>query len=390
MPLIENRYFALTKHVRRLASSKTYTVFMMIFAIWACIGILGSYAHYHDLINREVKTTYVTQLWRFLGLFLPYALLNCVLYILFRTREDQFLRPRNLFILLVGLILIFLPFYFLYARVFLFYRKLERIPNFEEILAADTFVGMWMDSLKFFLAVSAQVAFLFLQKSRRQLAMAYAARQAILSLRLKYLQSQLEPSFLLSSLESVSSLVLEAEQSKATRALVRLSELLRYVLDSNHEEGHVSIADEMNFLKDYLDLQNMRFADRLQIRWEIAGENWSDFQCPPMLTYPLIEYALNAMHERLLCERSMISISCAVIDRSIQVLVRFSDVANYLDVAKFGLAAAKERLSLLFSTTATLQLIDTELSTRLKLGMPDLDLPNGLVLSFPVKLMHDE
>ncbi|MES2048189.1 MAG: histidine kinase [Pseudomonadota bacterium] len=247
-----------------------------------------------------------------------------------------------------------------------------------------------MDSLKIFLAVSAQVAFSFLQKSRRQLAAAYDARQGVLSLRLKHLQSQLEPSFLLSSLESVSSLVLEAEQSKATRALVRLSELLRYVLDSNHEEGHVSIADEMNFLKDYLDLQNMRFADRLQIRWELAGSNWNDFQCPPMLTYPLIEYALNAMHERLLCEQSMISISCAVIDRSIQVVVRFSDVANYLDVAKFGLDTAQERLLLLFGTTATLQLIDSKLTTRHKLDMPVLDLPNGLVLILPVKLMHDE
>lgn len=390
MSSTENLYFAVQKLVPRLSLSKWQIVFLMIFAVWGSIGALGALANYHDLANMQVKTSYLRQLWRFHGLLLPLALLNCALYILFRQWQDQLLRPRNLFLLIVGLILIFFPFYFLYARVFLFYRKEARIPNLEEILAASTFVGMWMDSLFILLAASVQIAFSFLHKSRKQLAASYAARQSVLSLRLKHLQGQLEPSFLLSSLESVSSLVLEADQSKATRALVRLGELLRYVLDSNHAEGYVTVADEMNFLRDYLDLQNMRFADSLQIRWQIAGENWSDYQSPPMLLHPLIEYAINTMHERLLCEQSTIAISCAVIDKSIQVVVRFSDVANYLCVTKFGLDIAQERLSLLFGAGATLQIIDDKLSKNLQLTMLDLDLPNGLVLSFPAKLMHDE
>jgi two-component system sensor histidine kinase AlgZ len=390
MPIIENLYSAVQKHLLRLSLSKWQIVFLMIFAIWGSVGALGALAYFRDLVVMEVKTTYLRQLWRFYGLLLPLALLNCALYILFRERQDQLLRPRNLFILIVGLVLIFFPFYFLYARVFLFYRKEARIPNFDEILAAGTFVGMWMDSFFIFLSASAQIAFSFLHKSRKQMAKAYAARQGVLSLRLRHLQGQLEPSFLLSSLDSVSSLVLEADQSKATRALVRLGELLRYVLDSNHAEGQVSIADEINFLKDYLDLQNMRFADRLQIRWKIEGENWSDYQSPPMLLHPLIEFAVNAMHERLLCEQSVIYISCAVIDQYIQVVIRYSDVANYSCVAKFGLATAQEHLSLLFGTTATMQLIDDELSARLTISRLEPDLPNGLVLRFPMKLMHDE
>jgi LytS/YehU family sensor histidine kinase len=137
-------------------------------------------------------------------------------------------------------------------------------------------------------------------------------------------------------------------------------------------------------------LQNMRFGDRLQIHWQIADETWSQIQSPPLLLLPLIEYALNAMHDRLLCEQSTICISCALIDKSIQVCVRFSGVENNSPVAKFGLDTAQERLSLLFASAATLQLISDEISTNLKVSTLEPNLPNGLVLRFPVTLTHDE
>ena len=82
--------------------------------------------------------------------------------------------------------------------------------------------------------------------------------------RLRALQGQIRPHFLFNTLHSVASLVRQHENERAVRMIVRLSELLRWMLDSD-DRLMVSVHEELEFLEDYLAIEQERFGDRLVV-----------------------------------------------------------------------------------------------------------------------------
>jgi two-component system, LytTR family, sensor kinase len=108
--------------------------------------------------------------------------------------------------------------------------------------------------------------------------------------RLRALRYQLNPHFLFNTLNAISTLVVERRTSEATRMLARLSEFLRFTLDEQtaHE---VPVADEIEFARRYLEIEQVRFADRLRLRIELAADA-ADALVPSMLLQPLVENAV--------------------------------------------------------------------------------------------------
>jgi two-component system, LytTR family, sensor kinase len=102
---------------------------------------------------------------------------------------------------------------------------------------------------------------------------------------LKLLTSKLNPHFLFNSLNLVVSLLKRPE--KAEKALIYLSDLLRYNLDFT-EFDRVSLSQELENTKKYLELQKMRFANRIE--YEINGD--INAEIPPFLIQPLIENSI--------------------------------------------------------------------------------------------------
>jgi two-component system, LytTR family, sensor kinase len=87
---------------------------------------------------------------------------------------------------------------------------------------------------------------------------------------LKYLKSQINPHFLFNSLNSLYALTL-AKSEKAPELVLKLSEILRYVLYEGGEKW-VSLEKEISYLKSYLDLEQIRNGDRLSIDFQILGD----------------------------------------------------------------------------------------------------------------------
>jgi len=116
---------------------------------------------------------------------------------------------------------------------------------------------------------------------------------------LKMLRYQLNPHFLFNTLNAISALVQINEASKANVMIVQLSDFLRYSLD-NDPIRRVSLADELNALKLYLDIEKTRFGDRLQLEFRIdhSAEN---VRIPSLILQPLaenaIKYAIAPMEE---------------------------------------------------------------------------------------------
>ena len=104
------------------------------------------------------------------------------------------------------------------------------------------------------------------------------------------LRMQLHPHFLFNTLNNIAGLVRDNKNSAAVNMLVGLSDLLRHTLD--HSARHeVELREELNFIKLYLKIQEMRFSDRLQIEFDIDPATTKAL-VPNLILQPLTENAL--------------------------------------------------------------------------------------------------
>jgi sensor histidine kinase YesM len=110
------------------------------------------------------------------------------------------------------------------------------------------------------------------------------------SAQLAMLRYQLNPHFLFNTLNSISTLVLLKHTDRANAMLSRLSSFLRYTL-VNEPTGQVTVAQEVETLKLYLDIEKMRFEERLRPSFQIDPAV-ADARLPSLLLQPLVENAI--------------------------------------------------------------------------------------------------
>ena len=110
------------------------------------------------------------------------------------------------------------------------------------------------------------------------------------SAHLAMLRYQLNPHFLFNTLNSISTLVLLKQTERANAMLSRLSSFLRYTL-ANEPTAHVSVAQEVETLKLYLEIEKMRFEDRLRAKFDVDPAVEKAL-LPSLLLQPLVENAI--------------------------------------------------------------------------------------------------
>lgn len=110
------------------------------------------------------------------------------------------------------------------------------------------------------------------------------------SAQLAMLRYQLNPHFLFNTLNSISTLVLLKQTDRANAMLSRLSSFLRYTL-ANEPTAQVTLAQEVETLKLYLDIEKMRFEERLRTHFDVDPAV-SQARLPSLLLQPLVENAV--------------------------------------------------------------------------------------------------
>ena len=104
------------------------------------------------------------------------------------------------------------------------------------------------------------------------------------------LRRQIEPHFLFNSLNAVAGLVREGRNEAAVNTIAELSDFLRRVLEgSNRQE--VSLSEEIEYLQKYLEIQKVRFAERLAIKVQVPRELLHS-QVPSLILQPMVENAI--------------------------------------------------------------------------------------------------
>ena len=106
---------------------------------------------------------------------------------------------------------------------------------------------------------------------------------------LQTLRMQLQPHFLFNTLHAVSTLM-EDDIKAARRMIARLSELLRLTLEQSNQQ-EVSLQQELETLSRYLEIEQIRFQDRLQVEMQIAPETLNA-RVPHLILQPLVENAI--------------------------------------------------------------------------------------------------
>lgn len=106
---------------------------------------------------------------------------------------------------------------------------------------------------------------------------------------LQALKMQLQPHFLFNTLNSISNLALE-DPRKTVQMIARLGDFLRLTIDSNGTQK-MSLEQEIGFLKNYLEIEQVRFQDRLRVEIDVAPEACSA-EVPNLILQPLVENAI--------------------------------------------------------------------------------------------------
>jgi len=143
--------------------------------------------------------------------------------------------------------------------------------------------------LYYWLILGVQAAFVY-QRMYRQQQVAAAELQANLTeARLDALRLQLHPHFLFNTLNAIGAFV-QADPERAQRMIVRLGDLLRRTLDGGNAP-ELPLREELEQLGPYLEIQRVRFGERLSLEIEVPGDAESAL-VPTLLLQPLVENAV--------------------------------------------------------------------------------------------------
>ncbi|WP_321298267.1 histidine kinase [Marinifilum fragile] len=185
---------------------------------------------------------------------------------------------------------------------------------------------------------------------------------------LNALKSQINPHFLFNSLNSVSSLTLSSpEQSR--EMIVKLSTFLRYSLGQDLKELNC-LSNELSNIRLYLDIEKVRFGDRLLLHFNSTSE-CHQLKIPNLILQPIYENAIKyGVHESL--EPVTINTNCELVNHALKITI-----SNNFDPESIppkgngiGLRNIQERLSLIYGRTDLMKIVKSENQFTLNLEFP--------------------
>lgn len=169
---------------------------------------------------------------------------------------------------------------------------------------------------------------------------------------LKMLRSQINPHFLFNSLNSISSLTV-TDPENARKMVIKLSDFMRYAL-SQKDEQPVSLRSEMENLRLYLDIEKVRFGERLSTEENIDPE-CMDLPIPVMLLQPVYENAVkHGVYESTGRIKIMTNISFISGYLEISVSNNYEPGASIVKGTGTGLLNVSRRLELYYGSRASI------------------------------------
>ena len=192
------------------------------------------------------------------------------------------------------------------------------------------------------------------------------------------LKSQIRPHFLFNTLHGINQLM-ETDVATAQDMMVNLSSLLRRVADTNNEQ-FISLEEEFSFARDYLEIEEVRFKDRLKIEYEMDPDSLYT-KIPAFIIQPLIENALKHGISNV-TDNGLIRITTS--KNKNRVFVRIEDNAALLEKdfkEGVGTSNIKARLENIYGNEASFKLFLHNNFTVAELSLPFEEYESTLVIN---------
>lgn len=330
--------------------------FLINFGLWTLLCAVAGISTYGDAAHHLDARSY----WMMtLGWWCGYAVMmvqSYLLYLIYQRHPGWLATRRRI----VHGYLLYLALCWPVAMLGLAYRrcfKVDLVPNLPNAWRYWLSMGKFEWFVVFVLltlAFGVVVAGLLWQQRQQQARELAEVRLALERQRLAALRGQLEPHFVFNTLSAIGAMVRTDDKPLALEGLSRFGDLLQYALLSS-ERDWVSLKQELQFVRDYLELQHLRFGPRLRVSIEGAHVLDEEVACPPMLLQPLVE---NALRHDLECHADSSDIRVTFAREGGFLLVRVSNPvfpqAAPTAGLGIGLRGIRARLGLAYGTLASL------------------------------------
>src|SRR5438094_1261103 len=168
-------------------------------------------------------------------------------------------------------------------------RLRRQFPDLIDCYRAYFGFGFYIDLIIASLIIIAVHALVYYQNFRASELAQSSLKARLAQAQLKALKMQLHPHFLFNTLHSISSLVLE-DPPKANSMITRLGDFLTLTLE-NSDHQLISLKEETEFIRTYLEIEQVRFGDRLTVAFELEPQTLSA-QVPHLILHPVVEHAI--------------------------------------------------------------------------------------------------
>jgi len=226
-------------------------------------------------------------------------------------------------------------------------------PNMKASLIERIFLNITYDSPIILVWLSIYYLWHYIENSRNTKMDSVKMESLVKELQLKTIKSHINPHFIFNALNSIRALV-DENPERARTAIKELSNLLRSSMQAEKTET-TSLEKELSIVKDYLELEQIRFEDRLKIEYDI-DEDTLDQQVPPMMLQTLVENAIKHGISKHV-NGGFIKIISDFTDNNHELIVENTGhLINADNVEGFGIASTIKRLKLLYGTDAAFEI----------------------------------
>jgi len=186
---------------------------------------------------------------------------------------------------------------------------------------------------------------------------------------LNKLKSQLNPHFMFNAMNSIRALI-DEDPKKAKEAVTKLSSILRQTL-TLEKNKLISFDREMQLVKDYLDLEMIRFEERLHCTFDIEPGS-HHYNVPPMILQTLVENAIKHGISNL-SEGGMITIKTTILkNKKLQIEISNSGSYNpeITPQSGYGIKNTRDRLAHVFADEATFSIFNEKFFVKTQIVIP--------------------
>ena len=235
------------------------------------------------------------------------------------------------------------------------YRDKNNNWKFEEQRRGRNFGGLLFNVILLSIWLLIYVVWHYVDKNRRDQLDKLRLEGMVKTLELKTIKSHINPHFIFNALNSIRALV-DENPTRARTAITELSNILRSSLQAEKQET-VPLQQELDIVSDYLALEQMRFEERLKVKFNIDEDTLTQ-QIPPMMLQTLVENAIKHGISKDI-DGGVIQICSKFVDNHHELTVQNTGSLQPVEVltpAGFGIKSTQERLNLLYNKKAQFEI----------------------------------